>query len=234
MAENFDLETYLCISPNEFEIYLFNKKNLTNLYIDKIKLNTNSNNIDLNILDKFLKNNIFKIEKLSGNFIKNIFLVIKTEEIKKINFAIKKKNYEKSINKKFLEKILNDSKDIFRENYQNHYIMHILIIRYLENGNYHSTFNDKFIGDYLCVEFQFIYTSFEFISKINKVLRKYQIILAGCLDSNYIKNYFFNDQLEFSEMIYKIQVGSNENEVKLIPKNIKNTGFFEKFFQLFS
>ena len=234
MAENFDLETYLCISPNEFEIYLFNKKNLTNLYIDKIKLNTNSNNIDLNILDKFLKNNIFKIEKLSGNFIKNIFLVIKTEEIKKINFAIKKKNYEKSINKKFIEKILNDSKDIFRENYQNHYIMHILIIRYLENGNYHSTFNDKFIGDYLCVEFQFIYTSFEFISKINKVLRKYQIILAGCLDSNYIKNYFFNDQLEFSEMIYKIQVGSNENEVKLIPKNIKNTGFFEKFFQLFS
>ena len=55
MAENFDLETYLCISPNEFEIYLFNKRNLTNLYIDKIKLNTNSNNIDLNILDKFLK-----------------------------------------------------------------------------------------------------------------------------------------------------------------------------------
>ena len=28
--------------------------------------------------------------------------------------------------------------------------------------------------------------------------------------------------------------GINENEVKLIPKNTKNKGFFEKFFQLFS
>ena len=35
-------------------------------------------------------------------------------------------------------------------------------------------------------------------------------------------------------MIYKIQAGINDNEVKLIPKNVKKDGFFEKFFQLFS
>ena len=161
MIEELDTQTYLCILPNEFRIYLYDKKNLKNLYKQKIKLNDENKFLDLNILDKFLKNNIFKIEKLSGNFIKNIFLVIKTEEIKKINFGIKKKNYEKSINKNFLDIILTDAKDLFRENYYNHNIMHILIIRYLENGNYHSTFNDKFIGDYLCVEFQFIYTSIE-------------------------------------------------------------------------
>ena len=33
---------------------------------------------------------------------------------------------------------------------------------------------------------------------------------------------------------YKIQNGHNDNEVKIIPKNIKKLGFFEKFFQLFS
>ena len=48
MIEELDLETYLCVSPNEFTIYLFNKKNLTNLYIDKIKLNNNSDFIDFN------------------------------------------------------------------------------------------------------------------------------------------------------------------------------------------
>ena len=57
MAEELDLETYLCISPKEFEIYLFNKNNLTNLYVDKIRLNNNSDNIDFNHLDKFLEKN---------------------------------------------------------------------------------------------------------------------------------------------------------------------------------
>ena len=40
--------------------------------------------------------------------------------------------------------------------------------------------------------------------------------------------------MEFSEMIYKINSGCNNNEIALVPKNEKNKGFFEKFFQLFS
>jgi len=233
MVEELDLETYLCIFPNEFRIYLFNKKNLKNLYIDKIKFN-NTNYIDFDQLDKFLDVNIFKIEKLSGNFIKKIFLIIENNEINQINFGIKKKNYEKIISRQFLQNILTDAKDLFRENYQNHYIMHILISSYFENGNYHLSLSDKFSGDYLSVEFQFKYISTNLISKINNILRKYQVELAGCLDGKYIKNYFASEQIEFSEMIYKIQNGCNENEVKLISKSFRKKGFFEKFFQLFS
>ena len=234
MIEESDIETYLCISPNEFIIYLYDKKNLKNLYKKNFELNNNTNLIDFNNLDKFLADNIFKIEKLSGNFIKNIFLVIDSDQIVESNFGIKKKNYENAIDKKILKNILIDAKDLFRENYQNYNIMHILISRYLENGNYHYKFNNGFEGDYLCLELKFKCISSEFIYKINNVLSKYQIDLAGCLDSEYIKNYFFNDKLEFSEMIYKIQAGINDNEVKLIPKNVKKDGFFEKFFQLFS
>ena len=35
-------------------------------------------------------------------------------------------------------------------------------------------------------------------------------------------------------MAHNIINGINENEVKVVPKNTKKTGFFEKFFQLFS
>ena len=112
--------------------------------------------------------------------------------------------------------------------------MHILISSYFENGNYHSSLSDKFSGDYLSVEFQFKYISTNLISKINNILRKYQVELAGCLDGKYVKNYFASEQIEFSEMIYKIQNGCNENEVKLISKSFRKKGFFEKFFQLFS
>ncbi len=232
MIEEFDIETYLYISSNKFQIFLFDKKNLKNLYKKEIYFYHN-NFIDFHNLDKFLANNIFKIEKLAKNFIKKIYLVIENDEIVDLNFGIKKKNYEKNINKKFVESILKDAKDLFRENYQNYNIMHILTIRYLENETYHLTFNNEFKGDYLGLELQFKYISTEFISKINKVLGKYQIDLAGCYDGKYIKNYFHNDKIEYSEMIYKIKNGLNENEVKLIPKNHTKKGFFEKFFQLF-
>ena len=234
MVEELDFDAYLCISQNEFEIYFFDKKNLKNLYSEKITFDNKTNYIDLETLDKFLQDNIFKIEKLSGNFVKNIFLVIKNIEISRINFGIKKKSYEDIISKKLLQLILNDAKDLFRENYKNCHIMHILINRYLDSDNYHKFFKNNFKGDYLSVELQFNFVSSSFISEINKVLRKYQVALAGCLDSEYINNYFMDEQIEYPEMIHKIKSGINENEVKLISKKLKTKGFFERFFHLFS
>ena len=84
MIEEFDIETYLYISPNEFWIYLFDKKNLKNLYKKGIKFNNNYF-IDVNNLDKFIEDNIFKIEKLAGHFVKNIVLVVENDSpIRKI------------------------------------------------------------------------------------------------------------------------------------------------------
>ena len=234
MIDELDIQTYLFVSQTEFKIYLFDTNNLNNLYKKEIICTNETDFINYNELDKFLEDNIFKIEKLSNSFIKKIFLIIDNNEIMELSFGIKKKNYEKIINKKFLENILVDAKDLFRENNQYNKIMHILISRYLDNDNTNLNLEEKFIGDQLRLEIKFKYVSNKFISDINKVLEKYQIEIASCMDGNYIKNFFINDQIEFSEMIFKIQNGFNENEVKLIPKNTKKMSFFEKFFQLFS
>ena len=50
MNEEFELETYLSISPNKFGIYLFNVKKLENLYKNELVLEGNINSIDLDIL----------------------------------------------------------------------------------------------------------------------------------------------------------------------------------------
>jgi len=76
MTEHGDLEAYLFLLPNKLSITLFDTKNLKNYYIDEIYLENKINSLDENILNKFLDKNIFKIEKLIGKFIKNIFLVI--------------------------------------------------------------------------------------------------------------------------------------------------------------
>ena len=102
MIEKADLETYLFLLPNKFLIILFDTKNLTNYYINEVNLENKINFIDVNFLNKFLDENIFKIEKQTGKFIKNIFIVIENNQIFKFNIGIKKKNYDKSINKKYL------------------------------------------------------------------------------------------------------------------------------------
>ena len=91
MTEHGDLEAYLFLLPNKLLISLFDTKNLKNYYIDEIHLENKINSLDENILNKFLDKNIFKIEKLIGKFIKNIFLVIENDQIFNLNFGIKKK-----------------------------------------------------------------------------------------------------------------------------------------------
>ena len=229
-----DFETYLNITKNKLEIFLFDKKNYKNLYKDEFELKNELNFIDLNILSKFLDNNIFKIEKLVGGFIKNIILIIESEKIFYLNIGIKKKNYENSVNKKYLENILTELKDLFRENYQEQHIMHIIINNYWINGKNYSLFVDGLNSDHLCLEVNFTSIPNEIVFIFDKILEKYQIKINQYMDGIYISNLFKGKNLETPVMADKIKNGFNENEIALVPKNIKNKGFFEKFFQLFS
>ncbi len=229
-----ETETYLNISPEKFEIYLFDKKNLKNLYKEEKKLINNTNVLNLNILEVFLEENIFKIEKLIGKFVQNIFLIIDCNSTLNVSLGIKKKNYDREVNKKNLDSILIEAKDIFKERYQNQTIMHMLVNRYIVNGKEFAKIETDLISDYFCLEIKFISISNKLVLEINNVLQKYHIKIIRFIDQNYIINLFKDDNLEISNMINKMQNGYNENEVVLVPKNVKKKGIFEKFFQLFS
>ena len=91
MDKENELQCYLSVSSNKYGIYLFDTKNLTNLYKEEIILNNDSNYQNHDELKKFLDDNIFKIEKLSGKFIENIFLILEDEKIFNLDIGIKKK-----------------------------------------------------------------------------------------------------------------------------------------------
>ena len=234
MIEEVDFETYLYVSRNKFEISLFDKVESKNLYKNESKIKNNLDNISFLDLSKFLDENIFKIEKLIGKFIKNIFLIVEYNNNLDVNICIKKKNYDNLLSKKNLEYALIDVRDLFMENYKKQTIMHIIINNYLIDGKYHSSFVNNLKCDYLCLEVSFISLSSEFIYKFEKILEKYQITISQTLSGNYIKHFFNEKNIDICDMAQKITHGCNENEVAIIPKNKENKGFFEKFFQLFS
>ena len=234
MNKENELQNYLSISPNKFGIYLFDTKNLTNLYKEEIILNNDSNYQNHDELKKFLDDNIFKIEKLSGKFIESIHLVLEDKKIFNLEIGIKKKNYEKNIYKKNLEPTLTDARDLFKENYKDYKIMHMIITNYIVEGKHYEKFIDNLYSDNICLEIKFISISNKIIYEIDKVLDTYQIKIINYLDQNYINKVVEEKNFQLPKKAHFILNGFNENEVQVIPKKIGKMGFFEKFFQLFS
>ena len=234
MIESKDIETHLYISAISVGIYLFDIKKKKNLYKEELIYKNDEERVNLNILNSFLEDNFFKIEKLLGNFINNINLIIESKNITETYFGIKKKIYDETINIKKLENMLKDVKDLFKDNYRDEKIMHLIINKYIVDGKNYFSFHENLKGENFCLEVKFSSISNSAVLEIEKVLEKFHIKILHYIDGNYIKKMLKKENLEFSDMVYKVKNGFNENEVKFLPKNLKKKGFFEKFFQLFS
>ena len=92
MIKDTDFEIFLYVSKDKYQIFVYDKNNSMNLYIDEIK---NDDQIELNILSKFIDKNIYKIEKMIKKFIRNIILIIENDKVLEVSISLKKKNYEK-------------------------------------------------------------------------------------------------------------------------------------------
>ena len=231
MIENSDFETFLYISKNKYQIFAYDKNNLKNLYSEEIGY---SDEIELNTLSKFLDDHIYKIEKKIKNFIRSIILIIEDDKILEIGISLKKKNYEKNENQKHLENSLVEVKDIFKENYQDLLIMHMVIVK-KENNFLFDNANKS--DDYLFLEVNFISISNKFIFYFDKLLENHQINIKRYMSGDYIKSFLDIESKESIELFItanKLNEGLDKNEVQLVSKSKENRGFFEKFFQLFS
>ena len=91
MTEELNFEAYLVISRKKFEIQLLDKKNLKNIFKEQTLIENYADFIDYNLLSSFLDKTIFRIEKLLGKFLKNIFVIIENTKVLNSSLGIKKK-----------------------------------------------------------------------------------------------------------------------------------------------
>ena len=101
-----------------------------------------------------------------------------------------------------------------------------------ENTDLLNSLNNN--DDYLFLEINFISITNNFTFDFDKLLESHQIKISRYMSYKYIKSHIGEDSTELSIMANKLNDGLNKNEVQLISKSVKNRGFFEKFFQLFS
>ena len=196
-------ETFLNLGLTEFNISVFDDSQSL-IYEDKSTKEKS--------LNEFLDKNIYKIEKLTNDFIKNINLVVETDEFTSIKTSIKKNFLEKKITESEIKHMLFEIKEQIKDNNPTKSIIHMLIKKYMINGQPYKELNQEISCHQLNLELKFICLSNEYIKNLNSNFKNYQITINRIIseDANVflIKNLSTNE-LHLKFLLVKIPMKYN-------------------------
>tara|TARA_B100001057_G_scaffold471826_1_gene534517 strand:- start:60 stop:761 length:702 start_codon:yes stop_codon:yes gene_type:complete len=233
MTNNLGNKIFLFSSLNKFIIVALNSNNEF-VYKKETLITYKNNQIDSNFLDKFLSENIFKIEKELNEFVKNIFLIIDNQNIFSIHLSVKNKFDNIIINSNSINKLLFDAKSCCKKTLENFDILHMKIDQFYIDGTYFKTLPEKKNCKNFSIEISYICLPKNISKTIEDVLHKYQISLDKILSFDYLNSFLENKNDNVYITAQKILDGLNENEVHITKENSKKLGFFEKFFNFFN
>ena len=233
MKNNLENKIFLFLGIDKFTIVALNSID-EEVYKEEILKDNKSNQIDLNFLDNFLNENIFKIEKRLDEFIKSIFLIIDNQNVFSICLSIKNKFDNIKINSDTMHKLLLESKSCCNKTLEDLDILHMKIDKFYIDGTYFETLPEKKNCNNLSIEVSYICIPKRISKTIEDVLRKYQISLDKILSLDYLNSFLDNKNDNLYVMAQKILNGFNQNEVYITNKYSKKSGFFERFFNFFN
>ena len=233
MDKSNNFETYFLISKKRFLINVYDKQNFKYIFFEE-KINDNfCNELNLDLINVFLEKNIFKIEKLINDFIKNINLIVESDEFFPIDISIKKNNNGVILEKNDLIHLLNEAKQNCKNTIQDKKIIHMIIKKYFIDGKKFLFFPDKLRSNSISVDIKFDCLPIDYVNKIENIFKNYQIAIKRILNLSYVESYS-DKEGDIVDMASKIIEGHNKNEVIIIPKKTNIKGFFERFFNYFS
>ena len=233
MKNKLEHKIFLFLSIDRFTIVALNSIDEL-IYKKEIFINNKSNQIDLNFLDNFLNENIFKIEKRLDEFIKSIFLIIDHQNIFSICLSIKNKFDNVKINSDSMHKLLFEAKSCCNKTLEDLDILHMKIDQFCIDGTYFKSLPEKKNCNNLSIDVTYICLPKRITKNIEDVLRKYQISLDRILSLAYLNSFLDKKNENLYLTAQKILDGFNENEVYIADKNFKKLGFFERFFNFFN
>ena len=234
MIREADFQTYLYLNNTQYIIYVTDNKTNEKIYSEKLEIEENSTELKFSKLDEFLNFNIFKIEKKLNNFIKDMYVILDSNEFHSIKLSIKKNNNGNLINSETLIHPLNDLKNLCQSNLQNEKIIHFLIEKYVIDNKFYKSLPENIKCNIFSLDTEFICLSKNLIENIEKILKKYHISLNQILSASYVEKFKDDTDNTIFTTASRIISGHNSNEVLLIGKINKKQGFFERFFNFFN
>ena len=107
MDNELNFETYLFINDEKLIICVIQRTTYKIIYKEQMILSDSLDELKFKSLNDFLEKNIFKVENILKNFIKNIFIILDSTEFFPIEISIKKvskiSGKQKNISRDFLK-----------------------------------------------------------------------------------------------------------------------------------
>ena len=228
-----DYNFFLFIGPTNIKFEAIDINN--EIYFSKKNSIDNSSSIDnLDILEKFLNNHIFDIERNLNNHVKDIHLVVEHNDFLFVNLSMKYSFDGMKFDINRLNSLLVELKSQFKNTIGNFEVVHMVINKFIVDGKTYSQLTEITNYDKICLEIKFICLNKSIVQNLKDTLSKYQIMVRNIISFSYLKE--FEDFSDRKSLIIanKVLNGINQNEVFFSKKNTKNISFFEKFFNFFN
>ena len=167
MSSETNFETYLLINKKKFILCVIHNTSFETIYEDEMLLSDNSE-LKFEMLNEFLEKNIFKVEKILKNFVKDIDIILDNENFFSVKMSIKKNNNGKHIDSKSLLNPLNDLKNSCQSNFNDKKIAHMLIENYLIDDKNYFTLPKNIKCNFFSLDVNFICISNNFVNARKK------------------------------------------------------------------
>ena len=232
--KNFDI--YIDLSPKKLSIAAFKKFDGYNVFFKEYSCVTNLDKDYLNFenTEKIIEKNIFEIEKETGEFLNDIYLMVETPESFSINLSLIKNNEGKKVEKKNVQYLVQDAKQQILRWYHSKKIIHIIIANYVIDNTSYNYLPLNINCSKFSIDIKFICFPKNLIKKLEELFNNHQIFINKIICSNYAKLFTKNKScINVCESGLKLVQGVNKQEVAIVPRKLEKKGFFERLFHFF-
>jgi hypothetical protein len=232
MSEVLDNKYFIILNKNEIIFSCIDNKNKIS-FTKYYTLINGLNNLFVE-LENFFTHYLIEIEKNLKDFIKNIYIIIDTDNSLSVDLSIKYKLEREEINENKINDLLASLKYQFTKYSNDQKVIHMTISKFLIDGKKKDSSLMKKKLKNLILEVKFECLKDETVHMIKKIFSNYQISVEKILLANYLRSSFENKRENIIYLANKIITGEYNNEIVWVKKKPLKQGFFERFFNYFN
>ena len=234
MINNENQFFYLAIVGQNLHIDYFESKDSYSSYQKNYLMpDTLDDNLNLIVLSKFVLEKVKDFEKEVGRFIEKVY-VITDAKYNKFSLSLKNKYDSDKIKETDVVRLISDAKQQISRNNKDFVILHLLVDKYIVDGEEYLEFPENRSYKEFIIEISFITVQNSTVKTLNKIFKDCNIEVKKIISHQYSSS--FAEKSDISPCIAgkKVIDGINPSEVMTRNLYTKKQGLFEKMFNFFS
>ena len=234
MINNENQFFYLAIVGQNLHIDYFESKDSYSSYQKNYPMpDTLDDNLNLIVLSKFILEKVKDFEKEVGRFVEKVY-VITDAKYNKFSLSLKNKYDSDKIKETNVVRLISDAKQQISRNNKDFAILHLLVDKYIVDGEEYLEFPENRSYKEFIIEISFITVQNSTVKTLNKIFKDCNIEVKKIISHQYSSS--FAEKSDISPCIAgkKVTDGINPSEVMMQNLYTKKQGLFEKMFNFFS